>query len=187
MRNIHFAKKNFICITGNGFIHKGIDLILEAFSMRNDADLYLVGNIEDDIIIAGGYQDIIKRNNIHFFGFLDMKSLQFFEIASKCVFSINASCSEGCSTSILTSMYTGIIPIISPREGIDANGNEIILEEISIEGINKALDIALGLSELDIKNRMHEIARWTEVEYSKEAHFTRMYNAIKQCMMLGEE
>ena len=174
-RNIQKAKCNFLCITGQGFIHKGIDVLLEVFSEREDVSLYIIGPPDKAFIDMFSYE--LNKSNIYYGGFIDLKSLEYKNIAEKCAFSINASCSEGCCTSILSSMTTGLIPILSKYESVDDFGFGIRIDEINVEKIDLAIDYAIRLPDEEIIERMNSIAKQAE-NYTEKKYKERVNDAL---------
>lgn len=99
---------------GPAFIHKGLDIVIEA--IKNDSRFYLhVCGIKESKVP----RCLKRNNNVSFYGFIDIKSSLYKNLVSICSHSILLSASEGgIASSTVTNMYSGLIPIIS---GIDEN------------------------------------------------------------------
>ncbi len=115
-----FSKRkiySFMVFGTSGFIHKGIDLLIEVFDNHPEWELYICGGGVPDFCQKLGLKEIPK--NIHDVGFISVNDDIFKEITDKCSFILLPSCSEGTSTGVLTGMCRGMIPIISRGSGLD--------------------------------------------------------------------
>ncbi|MCG7854044.1 MAG: glycosyltransferase [Methanosarcinaceae archaeon] len=101
----------FYCRAGNGFIYKGVDLLVEAFRQTPHLELYISGPDSEPAFFEAYKAVINKAPNISYEGFISME--QFNELCGSCSYSLSASASEGCSTSVTTSMRAGLVPIIN--------------------------------------------------------------------------
>jgi len=133
----HYAsRKHFLWLGYNGAIHKGLDLLIDVFSQRQDINLHICGLQDSDRKIL----KIPKRENIFEYGHVDIKSGIFLEVIEICSFSILPSCSEGCATSITTSMLHGLIPVVIKDTGFNRLGdNAIFLNDYKIDYLDAKL------------------------------------------------
>jgi hypothetical protein len=130
------TRKNFLWFGSTGAIHKGLDLLIDVFSKKEDIYLHICGFNETDRKIL----KIPKRQNIIDYGSVDVRSQVFLDIMEKCSYSILPSCSEGFSTSITTCMLHGLIPVVVKNTGFNRLGDKaIFLEEYKIEYIQLIL------------------------------------------------
>ena len=107
---------NFLVFGVKGFVHKGNDLLVEVFREHSDWKLYMCGReIEDECRRLG----IKIPSNVVDCGFVDVKSDKFLELAKICPYVLLPSCSEGMSTSLLTCMRHGLIPVTMRGTGMD--------------------------------------------------------------------
>lgn len=61
-RKVCESRHRVLFLCGNGCIHKGLDIVVEAFCGRQDYELYIVGNVEEKF--RNIYMEEIKRGNI---------------------------------------------------------------------------------------------------------------------------
>jgi glycosyltransferase involved in cell wall biosynthesis len=95
-------KKNFLFFAGGGNVHKGLDLVIEAF-VKVDANLFICTKIEKDFYSL--YANTIENNkNINNIGWVTINSQVFLEMVEKCAYIISPSCSEGQPSSVITCM-----------------------------------------------------------------------------------
>ena len=100
------CRKHFLWLGSTGAVHKGLDLLLDVFSMQDDMVLHIGGLEKQDRKTLG----ISKRKNIIEEGLIFIKSETFLKLVDKCSYIILPSCSEACSTSITTGMLLIIMP-----------------------------------------------------------------------------
>lgn len=129
-RNVDKAKKNFLWFGGNGNLHKGLDLCIEAFRKIPEVNLYIAGVMEEDFYRF--YQDDLKRENIHYLGFVHVGSAEYKYLCEKCLFNIFPSCSEGCASSVLTTMFSGMIPVVTMQTGVDIEDFGFLIRDTEI-------------------------------------------------------
>lgn len=139
-RNYDQVKCNFLWLGSSGAIHKGLDLVIEAFKEMPKFKLYICGNIEAEQDFYEYYRKAIDINdNIHYLGWVDVKSAEFLAVAKNCSALIYPSCAEGQAGSIATCMHAGLIPIISKYSGYDLSNDEgIILDSLTSKSIQNA-------------------------------------------------
>jgi len=99
----------------NSLIHKGLDVLLEAADMVPEVTLHIAGV---DVEYIESFKLVVPRNVV-VHGFVDIKSEKFLNIVESCSYIILPSCSEAMSTSVLTGMRHGLIPIVIKKTGMD--------------------------------------------------------------------
>jgi glycosyltransferase involved in cell wall biosynthesis len=137
------GQRNFLFYSGGGNIHKGLDLILEAFA-GSVLDLYICSSLDSEF--ESYYKKLLyEAPNIHYCGLVDPRSPQFYEIMKKCTFSLLASCSEGNPGSVVECMQRGLIPLVTEESHLDVDGFGLTIEEGSVAGIKKIITKASRL------------------------------------------
>ncbi len=181
-REYKSAQKHFLCFSGSGFIHKGIDLLLETFNLLPKLHLHICGPIEkEEKFKSVYYKELYELPNIHTYGFINIKSKLFTELLIKCAFTIFPSCSEGGSASVINVMGNGgLIPIVSREATIEIKDFGILIDEISNEGVKEAILKAKFLSEQEVAERSIKCAKDTIVEHSIERFSTSIYKTLKK-------
>lgn len=151
MRNYEKTKKNFLWFGSSGAIHKGLDLLIDIFSKRDDINLYICGFNKNE----KRYLKIPKKDNIIDCGRLDIKSDKYLEIINKCSFLLFPSCSEAMSTSVLTSMLHGMIPVVIKNSGLNKLGdNAFYFENYKLDNIEDKINELLTLDVCNL-HRLH--------------------------------
>jgi len=173
-KNHDSSKTNFLWFGSYGAIHKGLDLLLDVFEKRDDIVLHIAGFYEDDRKIV----TLPNKKNIIDYGYIDVHSERFIELMDRCTFSILPSCSEGCSTSITTTMRHGLIPIVMKNAGFDRLGpNAIFLEDFTIDYINRQLTNISNEDSSDLA-KSSEIAFYFAQENFSIQAFENRFGAI---------
>ncbi len=165
-KNYESRRKNFLWLGSIGFVHKGLDLVLEAFLDMPDYHLYICGPISEDKEFETCYEkELYNTPNIHTIGWTDVSSPEFKEILNKCIALIYPSCSEGQAGSVITCMHGGLIPLISYESGVDVHDFGVILSDCSIHTIRKTIK---DISSLDAdKLKQMSYRAW---EFARENH-----------------
>ena len=175
-KNIDEGRKHFLFFSGFGNIHKGLDLLLEAFSEIN-LHLHICQRIEPEFMNI--YQnELTKHKNIHLHGYLEMRSLNFLDLASKCNWVILPTCAEGQPGSVLECMAHGLIPILSDYANIDLHDWGIRIPELSVDCIRS---LVLRYSNMEINEcniRSNKVLEVIKSNYSVENFRKSFKNAI---------
>lgn len=112
-------RKKFLCFAGNGFIAKGVDLLVEAMAPMEGYTLHIAGP-PDDIGFWEAYGDLLKRSpNIIYEGFLPITGRRFEELCGTCSYVILPAAAEAASTAIATTMRCGLVPVTTYETGIE--------------------------------------------------------------------
>lgn len=161
------ARKNFIWLGGAGSVHKGLDLLLEAFAEMSEYTLHICGKISQ-----GAFENIYRRElyempNIKRCGVINLGGEEFRRLSSSSLAVLSPSCAEGQSGAVIVGMHAGLIPIVSKESGVDTDDYGVTLRENSIEEIKKTILHMAALSD-DALRRMAKAA-WA---YAR-AHHTR--------------
>ena len=139
---------SFLCFAGNGFICKGVDLVIDAFLLNPEKSLHICGP-KSEAPFFKFYGDKINNSpNIHYHGFIEPGGELFNSLASQFV-TIFHSAAEGCCTSVATTMKAGLVPIINHWTGINITNEGLLLPEQGdlVNHIDKAIKRASEFSD----------------------------------------
>jgi len=163
--------KHFLWFGSRGAVHKGLDLVLDYFSKREDLYLHICGNIINEKNFCEVYKkELFESKNIFYYGFVDIKSGQFQKILQQCGFVIFPSCSEGGGVSVLTCIGNGgLIPIITKETTINT-GYEIWIDGFSVEDIEKAVNKALLYKQNELISLMYKNGKIISEKCSLESY-----------------
>jgi len=171
------GRNNFLFFNGPGNIHKGLDLLLDAFTQLPQ-HLYVRQTLEP------GFFKVYKKElteypNIHLVPFLKKPSKEFFSLMNTSNFVLSPTCAEGQPGSIIECMAHGLIPILSKEANIDTKDFGIMLQQNSVDEIMRVV------SEVSQKTpdwcQAHAAHTMEEVKqfYSPEYFLACMKNAVQ--------
>jgi glycosyltransferase involved in cell wall biosynthesis len=164
-KNFDKIRQNFIWFGGAGVIHKGLDLVVEAFAQMPQFNLTICGKLDGETDFKKIYENELAFPNIHIAGFMDPGSQEFKELCDNTLALIYPSCSEGQAGSVVLTMHAGLIPIISRESGVDVDNFGVILKENTIEEIKTTVKSISLLAASTLKARA--VAAW---QYARDHH-----------------
>ena len=172
------SRRHFVWFGSGGFVHKGLDLVLEAFAEMPDHQLTVCGPIDKERDFKKAYhKELYNTSNIHTVGWIDIESRQFREITRRCIALIYPSCSEGQSGGVVTCLHAGLIPIISYESGVDVDDFGVVLKQLLDETIKNSVQLVSGLPLNELQNRARKA--W---EYSRANHTTgKICRRVPKC------
>tara|TARA_R100000278_G_scaffold122532_2_gene108956 strand:- start:1208 stop:2332 length:1125 start_codon:yes stop_codon:yes gene_type:complete len=168
-------RNSFLCFAGNGFICKGVDLVLEAFLGDDAKELHICGPNSESIFFEYYGEKIKQAPNIFYHGFIEPGGDVFNSLASKCSYVVFHSAAEGCCTSVATAMRAGLVPMINSWTGINVSGIGIELPESGdiIRTIKDETDKASKISDDDYTSMVNSTILKAQ-DFSQES-YTRTY------------
>ncbi|MDQ1273370.1 MAG: hypothetical protein QG591_2000 [Planctomycetota bacterium] len=173
------CRKNFLWFGSGGLVHKGLDLVLDVFAEMPDYHLTICGPIqkEADFVISY-HKELYQTTNIHTFGWIDVSSPQFIEIANNCIGIIYPSCSEGQAGSVVTCMQAGLIPIVSYESGVDVNDFGVILKECSLDEIRSSIQMISSFSAQKLEAMSRNVWEYARAHHTREKFAEEFKNSI---------
>lgn len=135
------VRRTFLWLGSHGFVHKGLDLVLEAFAAMPDYHLIVCGPISDEPAFQRAFErELYRAPNIETVGWVDIASDRFREIVARCVGLVYPSCAEGASGNVLTCMQAGLIPVISYPSCVDmSTGNGLLIDALNSEAVQQSV------------------------------------------------
>jgi glycosyltransferase involved in cell wall biosynthesis len=163
------CRKRYVWFGNHGFLLKGLDLVLEAFERMPDYHLTVCGPLNREQEFCDAYRtQLFETPNIAAVGFVDVASPQFLELTSRCVGLIYPSASEGQSGGVVMCMQTGLIPVVSNESGVDVEAFGVVLDECSIDGIQRAIRHLSSLPARELEERSLKTWRFARENHSRE-------------------
>jgi hypothetical protein len=175
----------FLWFFGQGLVHKGLDLVVEAFLERPRLRLNIAGRMEPDFDAI--YGAAIRRSaNISFHGFLDTGGPVFADLLARCRCFVAPSVNEGISPAVVTLLQLGLFPIVSRGTGVDLpEGLGIVLESCTTESIGRAVDEAAAMSDAELNGRCVALSRFARHTYTPDA-FRQQFAAAMRSILFVE-
>ena len=188
-KNFAAVRKNFLWFGSYGLVHKGLDLVLEAFAEMPEYQLTVCGPIKVEVekdFQSCYYKELYSTKNIHTVGWIDIGKPEFLAMAKNCLGIVFPSSSEGMNGGVITCMHAGLIPVVSSETGIDVDSSHgVLLKTCSVQEIQEAVRglSLLGDAQLAAMARKNwELAR---ARHTKET-FSAAYTGIVSQIMAGE-
>lgn len=169
------VRRRFLWFGSGGLVHKGLDLVLEAFAGLGEGyHLTVCGPIRRERDFERTYfRELYQTANIHTHGWIDVGSDAFLDLAKNTCGLVYPSCSEGGGGSVLTCMHAGIIPLIQHEVSVDMDAERgVELTDLSVEGIRRAV---MDVSERppEVLAAMSEAAR----DFARRRHTQEVFKA----------
>lgn len=182
-KNYESCRTQFMWLGSHGMVHKGLDLVLEAFLEMPEYHLTVCGPVANEKDFERVYtQELYHRPNIQTIGWVDIGGPEFINLAAQCVGLVYPSCSEGSAGAVITCMHAGLIPIISNESGVDvSNDVGVILKNCSIQEIKEAVCRIAHLSAQELNERSRkawEFARANHTMENFEIQYEKMVEKI---------
>ena len=166
--NWNNKSKHFLWFGSSGVIHKGLDLVLDAFKELNNEDIHLhiCGNIFYENGFYEYYQPILNSKYVTYHGHVAIDSDNYDAIMEICGFVIFPSVSEGNSPSVITCMANGgLIPIVTKSADIDISNYGIEIKALSVDAVSDAIKESQSLPLNELIRQSNKI-----MEYTKQYH-----------------
>lgn len=182
-KSFHDCKNRFLWFGSSGFVHKGLDLVLEAFVEMPNCHLTICGPVNKDTdFVQDFYTELYQTPNIHTVGWVDVSSSNFVEIANSCAALIYPSCAEGQAGSVVTCLQAGLIPIVSYESGVDVEDFGKILVESSLNEIKAAVGEISVLPEETLEIMSTKAWEYARKNHTKEDYLKRYTSIIHSIM-----
>lgn len=166
---------NFLWFGSSGAVHKGLDILLDVFQRSTECHLYVCGLNSSEKWLMRQYR---KCMNIHECGFIDVQSSNYLELLDKVAFVILPSAAEGMSTSVLTCMRHGLIPIVTVNTGITLKNFGVSLDDFHIEYMLQVIKCVSEYSIERINEERSKVYDYANEEFSLMAYKSRLYSAL---------
>ncbi|MBI4687482.1 MAG: glycosyltransferase [Nitrospirae bacterium] len=178
------CRRNFLYLSGGGLVHKGLDLVLDAFSEMPDYHLYVCGPVQKEKDFARAYyKELYETPNIHTVGWVDVGSPKFVEIVNNCIGYVHPSSSECCSGSVISCTQAGLIPIASYESGVDLDRSfGVVLKDCSIDTIKNTVQRISGLPAEKLKEMSHKAWNFARINHTAERFAEEFKKVVTQIM-----
>ena len=168
-KDYEYSRNHFLWLGSSGLVHKGLDLVLEAFAEMPDFHLTVCGPVSDEKDFETAfYKELYQTQNIQTLGLIDVGSSEFVGITRNCIALIYPSCSEGGGGSAIVCLHAGLIPIVSYESSVNVNEFGFQLESCSIDNIKKCVKTVANLPEQELKQRSKMAWDFARSHHTKE-------------------
>ena len=177
-KNVDACRSNFLWFGSGGFVHKGLDLVLEAFAEMPNYHLYICGPLQKEKDFSRMYsKELYQTPNIHAIGWVDVDGPEFIEIANKCLGIVYPSCSEAGGGSVIACMHAGLIPLVSYESSVDVGDFGVVLKESSINVIKNTVQMVSDLPAEQLQRMAREAWEFARANHTRDK-FAEEYKKV---------
>jgi glycosyltransferase involved in cell wall biosynthesis len=182
-RDFERAKQRFLWIGSYGMVHKGLDLVLEAFADLPAARLTICGRPDKEEDFYRLYRKQLEgATNIDFLGWTDLFSPVFAEIAHTHGAVIYPSCAEGGGGAVIHCMHAGMIPICTEEASVDLEDFGLRIAEGSVAAVTEAVEKFASLQSGEVESRAR-----SSYEHVRNHHRRHLFAAAYREFVAGVE
>ncbi len=155
-------------------MHKGLDLVLDAFADMPDLELTVCGRPEkEDDFYRLYHRELRELPNIRHAGWMDMTSPAFVEIARTHAAIIYPSSAEGGAGSVLHAMHAGMVPITTWESSVDLGDFGVPIARGDVESVKAAARAFASLPAAEVALRAR-----ASYDHVRSAHTRRSLRRI---------
>jgi glycosyltransferase involved in cell wall biosynthesis len=137
------ARRKFLWLGSHGMVHKGLDLVLEAFAANPDLHLTVCGRPEKEKDFFQCFErELTGLPNVKLEGWVDPGSQIFDRIRRTHGYAIYPSCSEGGGGALIHAMHAGLVPVATCEASVDLGDFGILVTSGRLEDVNASLRVA---------------------------------------------
>jgi len=185
-KNFDKCRNNFLWFGSHGFVHKGLDLVLEAFADMPDYNLYVYGPVDDEKEFSNVYyKELNETPNIHSMGWVDVSSDDFIDALTNCVAVVYPSCAEGGGGSVINCMHAGLIPIVSYESSVDVGAFGWILDDSTAAEIKKAVKHVANLPTEELQRMSLSSWEFVNANHTRET-FAHEFRCVIEKIIRNE-
>jgi len=172
--NRNYAGREFVWIGGWGAIHKGLDLVIEAFEKTPNVRLNIFGAIHREAQVAQWLDTKLQQNpNLRYHGYADYKGPEFQRIIANCAGHVYPSAGEnGCATLGQTAHF-GLLPVTTGTANNQANHLGFNIEgssrEAMVNSICSNVERIVAMSDAELKERAAGIMDFAKKRFTRAA------------------
>jgi len=134
------CRAKFLWFGSGGFAHKGLDLVIDAFTELPDLELLICGPTDQEPRFLKAFdRQMFHTSNIKTIGWIDVTGEEFTKLRRGTVATIYPSCSEGGGGSVITCMHAGMLPVVTREASVNIGDSGLILKSASVEAIREAV------------------------------------------------
>ena len=169
------AGQHFLWLSGYAAVHRGLDVLLEVFSVRPDLHLWICGAIGTERDFMQAYERELRHcPNIHYHGWIDVTGAQFQELTARCGYAIYPSASDAMAGSLVNLMASGLVPIMTLEAGTDSNNLGMVIPDCQPAAVGEIVDRAAQVAPKCLQDDAEQVESFARARYSKRAFIEAM-------------
>ena len=176
------ARTRFLWIGSRGLVHKGLDLVLEAFARMPEVHLTVCGPIHEEPAFEAAFRrELYETPNIETLGWVDIASPAFAELLKRTVALVYPSAAEACCGTVVNSMQAGLIPVASRELGVDIDPDfGMILGDGSVAAVEAAVRSLAARPPADLAAMARRAWTVARASYTRERYGAVFGGAIER-------
>lgn len=171
------AKKHFLWMGSRGAVLKGLDILYDAFSVAPNLVLHVAGLDSVDRRILSK----IKPANVIDHGYLQIGTAYANKVFDDCAFFLFPSCSEGVSTSTLTAMNFGLIPLVTSEASV-ATIDMKYLKSYHVEDVVREITERSASDSISLRKEAESIREFARERYSLERYSKAIFDIVQSIL-----
>lgn len=168
--------KNFIYYSGSGFLHKGLDLVIEFFIRNPNLKLYICSASYEKKFLE--FYNLSNFKNISFLGNIKEESKKAEQLFNKCGFIISMNCSGGGSAALAVGRRYGLIPVVLKNEDCNPKSCFFVKNE-NFKEMKKTINRVLKLNKIQYIKLSRENQKISK-ENTSEFYNRKLYRIFKK-------
>jgi len=182
-KDFDVCRPRFLWFGSRGMIHKGLDLVLEAFVEMPEFQLAIVGPVQDEPEFVDLYRkELFHTTNITLVGWLDNTGPEFKALLDQSVAHVFPSCSEAGAACVLESMAGGVIPLVTYEASVDVEDFGVLLGGASVEQIKEGVRAIASMSTAELQQRAKRAWEYVHTNNTPE-NFIKVYRATVEMIL----
>ncbi len=170
------CRKHFLWFGGAGMVHKGLDLVLEAFANMPEYTLTVCGPVQKEKDFEQAYhRELYGTPNIRTLGRIPIEGEAFSDIVLRCGAIVFPSCAEGGGGSVVNCMQAGMVPIVTPQASVEIGDFGILLQDSSSSEIQRAVRTFAAEEPAKTRERAYKAWGYAHTTHAKTS-FTAAYS-----------
>jgi len=174
-------RKEFLYHAGGGAVHKGLDLVIDAFVRHPEWRLHITSNLKPETGFLAAYQKELNLPNITYYGWMVVQDVFFQQLLKRVYAFILPTCSEGQSPAVATCLTLGLYPIISRYTGIDLPENcGIYIDDLTVDDVEEAVLKLIAMKDAEVLRQIKVCQSDALVKYSRETFVETVTGYLKE-------
>jgi glycosyltransferase involved in cell wall biosynthesis len=173
-----------VFLGGRGMVHKGLDLLLEAFADMPQCHLTICGDVVREPHFQAAYRrELWSLPNVKTLGYTDTLSDEFRSACSQAIAMIIPSASElGCGSAI-AGMMNGLIPVVTQSTDVDTKDIGFYIANECVEGIKEVVNHVNAQPDATLLEMSRGAWEAVNVRYGRDLFLRAYRDAV--CRALG--
>lgn len=178
------CRNRWMWLGSGGMVHKGLDLVLEAFAAMPDQHLTVCGPVAAERDFAAAYHaELYDTANISTLDWVDVAGAVFEATLQSCVGMVFPSCSEGQSGSVVNAMHAGLIPVVTPETGVDIEEDfGVMLPEASFVAIQRAVRDVTGRPAAELRSMARAAWERARADHTRERFAAEYERTVRRIL-----